>query len=118
VSRLKTKVAQKEAEDIEAKSVQFFTFLNKTLQANPGIPANLMINMDETPVYLDMVGNNTMSQKGVKEVQIMTTGSDKQRVTVALTVASSGFKFPPMIIFKGSNSKNGRILQEFNERER
>ena len=47
-------------------------------------PANLIINMDETPMYFDMMPSFTISKKGVKEVRVCSSGAEKRRLTVAL----------------------------------
>ena len=57
--------------------------------------------MNETPVFFDMVPEKSLVQKGQKSVTIRTSGSEKRRVTVVLTVAADGFMLPPMIIFRG-----------------
>jgi hypothetical protein len=118
VCRQKTKVSQKEPDDLVHKLESFGAFLRQIVIENPEVPEGLIINMDETPVFLDMVGNTTMDFRGAREVLMQTTGSEKQRITVALTITSSGEKLPPLIIFKGVDSKNGRILQEFDAREK
>jgi hypothetical protein len=51
-------------------------------------------NADETPVYFDMPDNTT------REVKLITTGYEKQRITVMLTITTDGFKLPPFIILK------------------
>ena len=56
--------------------------------------------MNETPVFFDMVPEKSLVQKGQKSVTIRTSGSEKRRVTVVLTVAADGFMLPPMIIFR------------------
>ena len=57
--------------------------------------------MDEAPVFFHMVPERSLVQKGQKSVTIRTSGSEKRRVTVVLTVAADGFMLPPMIIFRG-----------------
>jgi hypothetical protein len=109
-------VAQKEPEDIAEKLLNLSLFLTNVLIAHPNINPDLIINMDETPVYMDMVGNTTLAKRGEKEVLIQTTGHEKQRMTVVLAVTLSGKKLRPMIIFKGADSKDGRILREFKDR--
>ena len=42
---------------------------------------NLIINMDETPVYFDMPNSRTIDKKGKKEVWIRSTGAEKRRFT-------------------------------------
>lgn len=58
-------------------------------------------NMDETPLYFDMVPSRTLEKKGAKEVRVKTTGAGKRRVTIVLACLASGKTLPPMIIFKG-----------------
>ena len=47
-----------------------------------------------------MVPEKSLVQKGQKSLTIRTSGSEKRRVTVVLTVAADGFMLPPMIIFR------------------
>ena len=57
-------------------------------------------NMNETPVFFDMVGNKTVNQADEKTVWVKTTGHNKQRFTVVLACLDDGTKLPPMVIFK------------------
>ena len=45
-------------------------------------PQGPYINMDETPLYFDMVPSQTVEKKGVKEVRVKSTGSGKRCVTI------------------------------------
>lgn len=56
--------------------------------------------MDETPVYFDMASDKTYTDMGAKDVLVNTSGYDKLRFTVVLTVTASGRKLKPMLIFK------------------
>lgn len=58
-------------------------------------------NMDETPVYFDIVPGKTIERRGRKTVKVRTTGSEKRHITVVLAATASGLFLPPMIIFKG-----------------
>ena len=58
-----------------------------------------IINMDETPVFLDLPDNYTVDQLGNNEIKGRTTGHEKERVTVVLTAAADGTKFKPFVIF-------------------
>lgn len=60
--------------------------------------------MDETPMYFDMGADTTYAPVGAKDILIKTTGHDKLRFTVVLTVNAAGGKLDAMIIFK--NLKN------------
>lgn len=62
---------------------------------------DLIINMDETPMYFDMVPNWTVSKKGAKEIRIRSSGAEKRRFTVVLACTSGGEMLPTLVIFKG-----------------
>ncbi len=62
---------------------------------------DLVINMDETPMYFDMLPQRTLAKKGSKEVRVRSSGSEKKRLTVALTCTGSGKMLPALAIFKG-----------------
>ena len=48
-------------------------------------PTDLIINMDETPMFFDMVPERMVSKKGVRS-----SGGEKKRLTVALTCTGNG----------------------------
>ena len=68
-------------------------------------------NMDETPVYFDIVPGKTIECKGVKTVKVRTTGSEKRHITVVLGCTAMGDFLPPMIIFKGMTISNHDYLK-------
>ena len=45
---------------------------------NGDFPYGIIGNMDETPVYFDMVPSKTINQKGKKTIKVRSTKSDKQ----------------------------------------
>ncbi len=65
----------------------------------------LIINCDETPVFLESPENTTISFKGAKEININTYANDKKRVSVILAIACNGYKLTPLFIFKGKPGK-------------
>ena len=65
----------------------------------------LIINMDETPVYLDMFSDTTIDFVGAENVSIVTTGREKYRLTVLLSICANGWKLPPLIVAKGESGK-------------
>ena len=90
-------------DDYEKKLSFFIEEINKK-RSNLNITNdkfNLIINIDETPIFYDSPFSNTLDKKGVKEVEIVTSGAEKDRVSLLLSVAADGTKLPPMIIFKG-----------------
>lgn len=58
-------------------------------------------NMDETPLWLDMPGDTTVTQIGERSVPIHTSGHDKGRFTIILTAMTDGRKLKPFVVFKG-----------------
>ena len=61
---------------------------------------------DQTPLYLNMVPNKIISQKGEKNVAVRTQNQDKIRITCLLSICVDEDKLAPYIIFKGKNSNN------------
>ena len=73
---------------------------------NGGYDEGNILNMDETPLYLNMVPNKIISKKGEKNVVLRTQNQDRIRITILLTICADGDKLPPYIIFKGKNINN------------
>ena len=53
------------------------------------IALRLQINMDETPIYFDLVSTKTIAQKGVKTVKRRSTGCERRHVTVVIAIAAN-----------------------------
>ena len=66
------------------------------------------INMDETPINLNMVPNKAITKKCEKNVAILTQNKERIRITCILSICADGDKLPPYIIFKGK-SNNPKI---------
>ena len=98
--RRKTKIGQKLPAQLSEKLLEFQRFIIKKRKQFEYELCEIG-NMDETPVYFDMVGNLTIENRGVKSVQVRTTGNEKNRFTCVLTVLADGTKLPPIVIFKG-----------------
>ena len=103
--RAKTSISQKLPAQLEQKLESFMVQV-RALRAKHQYPSNLIMNMDETPMYFDMVPQYTISKKGCKEVHIRSSGSDKRRLTVAVTCTGSGDVLPAVAIFKGKRKLN------------
>ena len=103
VLRAKTSMAQELPKDLEAKISEFRRQV-RYIRENGDFPFELIANMDETPVYFDMVPSKTVDVKGKKR----TTKSEKCRLTAALSCTSTGAMLPPMLIFKGTTPRSVR----------
>ena len=60
-----------------------------------------IINMDETPCFLEMGFDTTIDFICKKSIEIETNGRSKYRVTIILSLAGDGTKLPPFVILKG-----------------
>ena len=101
VLRAKTSVAQKLPKDLEAKIEAFYRDA-QTRRENGKYPKEMIGNMDETPLYFDMIPSRSLEKRGAKEVRVKSTGAQKRHITVVLACTGAGKMLPPMIIFKGN----------------
>ena len=101
-----TKIAQKLPKHYVNKIVEFQRFVIRH-RRRCNYKLACIGNMDETPVYMDMLPRNTVNKKGEKQVIIKSTGHEKSRYTVVLAVMADGTKLPPMIIFKRKTKPPG-----------
>ena len=65
----------------------------------------ILVNMDETPFFLEMAYETTIEFTGKKNIEIETSGRDHYRISVILSVAGDGTKLPPLVIIKGEPGK-------------
>ena len=64
----------------------------------------VIINMDETPFYLDSIHNTTLEIVGTRQIDILTTGNEKNRMSLAVSIVASGDILKSLVILK--NLKN------------
>jgi len=94
--------AQKTKDNVVDFIKEFILYKNKIiLEYNLENNEECIGNADETPIWLEPVDNKTVDIIGNKDINMITFGKDKERVSVMLTVLGNGEKLPPMIIFKG-----------------
>jgi hypothetical protein len=109
--RKSTRQGQKLSGHLQAEQKDFVASITERFQPDgtlAGLPPNLLINMDETPVYFEPVSNTTIHNKGENTVSIRCSGQST-RCTAVLAVAADGTKLPPMIIFK---AKPGATIEK------
>jgi transposase-like protein len=109
VQRARTQVAQKFPEDAP---LIIKNFLKNSQEITKNINKEYIISFDETPIWFDMLRSSTIDFRGVREVQIKTTGNDKLRFTVVLAFTASGKKLPPAIMFKLKNNPKGNFPKD------
>lgn len=87
------------------------SFLREIEQRHSQQQGTVFVNMDQVAVTYGDAGRVTIDLRGATSVQARTGATQVDRVTVALTIASTGEKLDPLIVFKGT--QNGRVAREF-----
>ena len=62
-------------------------------------------NMDETPIYFEMVNKTAINKIGNKNIVANTLGLEKKKISIILSITASGYKLKPLMIFKGKKGK-------------
>lgn len=69
------------------------------------IPMELVVNFDETSVFMDQIPSHSYDLKGTKHPYIKTSAGYKKRITAGFGVSATGEKLTPLLIFKRVESK-------------
>lgn len=104
VLRARTHISQTLPKDLELKVSAFHQEV-ASIFGSSDYPLEFVCNMDETPVFLDLVPNRVVDKKGKKTINVRTTGSEKNRITVTLCCTASGKMLPPFVVFKGKTKR-------------
>ena len=83
-----------------SKVVHFVITTGKHIHQH-SYPPSAIGNMDETPLWLHMPGDTTITRSNVRSVLIRTTRHEKGRFTVSLAAMADGQKLKPFLVFKG-----------------
>ena len=102
--RRTTSIQQKLPGNLERK-LEAFMGDAKALREHHRFDENLIINMDETPIFFDMHHSQTVSYKGVREVRVTGTKGGKKRITFAVTCTGGGQMLKPVVIVKGKTQR-------------
>ena len=84
--------------------------LNEAYREQNYLKLSQIANMDETPIFLNMIRTRTITKIGSKTINIKSHGQDSVRVTAILWIVVDKTKLPPILIFKGE--LNGGIAKE------
>ena len=96
-----THVGQEDNRTPEEKREIAIEHLARTEKITIEYNAEMIFNMDETPVYIDMLNSTTISFKGEKNVEANGTGHGKTRFSVVLAISASGKMLRTLVILKG-----------------
>jgi len=110
VLRMKTLLAQELPATLEERIMAFRSQLQRLKEINK---FEVIGNMDETPLYFDVVPNRILDKKGKKSIIVRTTGSQKRHLTVTLCVTHDGDVLPALAIFKGKKPLDFRAQDVF-----
>ena len=102
--RRHTSIQQKLPAALERKLTALLDKI-KTLRERHDFSEDLMVNVDETPIFFDMQRACTVHPKGAREVRIRGTKGGKRRVTFTVSCTASGKMLKPMIIYKGKTAR-------------
>ena len=98
--RQKTTTGQRLPPELTDKVTNFVLFCKKLYERYYFEPGAIG-NMNETAIMANMPRDNSVDKKGVATVPILTTGHEKNRVTVCLAALGDGRKLLPLMVFKG-----------------
>ena len=104
VLRARTNMSQTLPKDLEEKIATFRQQI-RHVRENSDFPYALIANMDETPIYLDLVPRKTVDRKGKKSIRVRTTNSEKRHITATICCTADGTYLPPFVVFKGKTSR-------------
>ena len=91
--RAKTSIQQKLPAQLEKQLERFMKRVKELRKAHSFSP-ELIINMDETPLYFDMPVSRNFNKSGARQIRVKSTGAEKSRFTVILACTASGKCFP------------------------
>lgn len=97
--RRRTSLAQRLPSDFNEKLLEFQRYVIRLRKQHSYLLGHIG-NADQTPVFFDMPTNTTVADKGAKSVVVKTTGNEKNRITVMLSVLADGRKLSPYVILR------------------
>lgn len=94
--------SHKTAENSKINSAKTETIINYLIDLNElarEYPPEFIIQMGETPTYIDMTENRT-SEEAAAQTENKQTGHLKSRFTTILTIAANGYRLPTYVILR------------------
>ena len=92
--RRSTTTSQRLPEEYIEKSIRF---IRGVARERLSFDDNKIIACDKTGIWLDAVSKTTVAEKGAKEVQVRSTGHEKERVTIMLTARAHRWEEIPSL---------------------
>jgi hypothetical protein len=96
-----THVSQMKKKDPKIEKITLINYLARLRLFLKDFSRFCILQCDETPIWFDMVNKTTIEFVGTKSIDLLTSGHDKTRFTVLLTIAAHGFCLNAYVVFKG-----------------
>lgn len=103
VKRKANTKAKVTVEDFDVLKQLFLMDIRSTVQMDK-IPAELIVNSDQTVINYIPVSNWTMEQAGSNRVEI-TGKDDKRQITALFGCTMSGDFLPPQLVYQGKTNR-------------
>jgi hypothetical protein len=103
VQRKATKAARKLPTDFDAVKSEFLRKVVDCVKEHD-IPADLVVNIDQTGVKLIPISEWTMDQKGKRQISVLGL-EDKREITALLGISLGNKLLPPQVIYAGKTHK-------------
>ncbi|CAI7909798.1 unnamed protein product [Closterium sp. NIES-54] len=94
------------AYDCETDVKNFWTYVRHSRRQYK-IDLPWILNVDQTPLWLEMPSERTVEEVGSRSVPVRSGGYQKERVTVMLACTASGEKLKPWVFFKRKTVPKG-----------
>ena len=99
-----THTKQQTTLDQHKKTELAINYINSLNELAINYEEMLIINMDETPFYVDSIPKSTLEIAGTQQIDIVTTGHEKERMSLVITCTASGVMLPTLVILKNLKS--------------
>jgi len=103
-----THLCRKTPDELEKDVLGFLSEIHK-LRKDLDIPPEMIFNFDEVAVFYDQIPSYTYEKKGSAHPLLKVSQLHKKRLTVGLTISSSGEKLKPLLIFKGAGVRINKL---------
>ncbi|CAI7871938.1 unnamed protein product [Closterium sp. NIES-54] len=92
--------------DCETEVKNFWTYVRHSRRQYK-IDLPWILNVDQTPLWLEMPSERTVEEVGLRSVPVRNGGYQKERVTVMLACTANGEKLKPWVFFKRKTVPKG-----------
>ena len=99
-----THTKQQTTVDQHKKTELVINYINSLNQLAINYEEMVILNMDETPFWIDSIPKTTLEVAGTQQIDIVTTGHEKERMSIVITCTASGVMLPSLVILKNLKS--------------